>query len=179
MPPPLRPFPFPIHVGTDICQISRIYAILNSPRRRRFIHRVLAPEEVAQHGTRLGEDIPGEAAKSDRDGTRTGNEKGDVKGSALWKTAAFLAGRFAAKEAVIKAHPYRRLTLHDVVVERMPGRHEDRLGSGPPVARIKAGNGDARGADGEGDVSALISISHDGDYATAFCVAHHPSRSMD
>ncbi|KAG6168037.1 hypothetical protein E4U11_006187 [Claviceps purpurea] len=174
MPPPLRPFPFPIHVGTDICQISRIYAILNSPRRRRFIHRILAPEEVAQHGTRLGEDISVEAAKSDRDGTRpgTGTGKGDVKGSALWKTAAFLAGRFAAKEAVIKAHPYRRLTLHDVVVERMPGRYEDRLGSGPPVARIKA-------ADGEGDVSALISISHDGDYATAFCVAHDPSRSMD
>ncbi|KAG6181037.1 hypothetical protein E4U36_004368, partial [Claviceps purpurea] len=95
MPPPLRPFPFPIHVGTDICQISRIYAILNSPRRRRFIHRVLAPEEVAQHGTRLGEDISVEAAKSDRDGTRpgTGTGKGDVKGSALWKTAAFLAGR--------------------------------------------------------------------------------------
>ncbi|KAG6066233.1 hypothetical protein E4U16_000293, partial [Claviceps sp. LM84 group G4] len=91
MPPPLRPFPIPIHVGTDICQISRIYAILNSPRRSRFIHRVLAPEEVAQHGTRLCGDIPVEEARSDRDGIGAG--KGDVKASALWKTAAFLAGR--------------------------------------------------------------------------------------
>ncbi|KAG5983186.1 hypothetical protein E4U55_000580 [Claviceps digitariae] len=161
-PPPLRPFPFSLNVGTDICQISRIYGILNSPRRTRFINRILAPEEVKQHESRL---------------SYTNNEHGrDVKKTELWKTAAFVAGRFAAKEAAIKAHSHRRLTFHDVVVERRASGGEDRLGSGPPVARIKGKAGPGHDdAEDEGDVSALISISHDGDYATAVCVAHDPS----
>lgn len=71
--------------------------------------------------------------------------------------------RFAAKEAAIKAHPHRHLTFHDVAIERRAVEGE-RLGSGPPVARIK-------GEDGDGvDVSAQVSISHDGDYATAVCL---------
>lgn len=76
--------------------------------------------------------------------------------------------RFAAKEAAIKAHSHRRLTFHDVVIERR-GRDEERLGSGPPVARIKGGEGE------EEDASAMISISHDGEYATAVCMAFDPS----
>jgi holo-[acyl-carrier protein] synthase len=79
--------------------------------------------------------------------------------------------RFAAKEAAIKAHSHRRLTFHDVVIERR-GRTEERLGSGPPVARIKGESEDE-------DVSAMISISHDGDYATAVCMAHDPSVVVD
>lgn len=54
------------------------------------------------------------------------------------------------------------------MIERR-GRKEERLGSGPPVARIK-GEGEA-----DADVSAMISISHDGDYATAVCMAYDPS----
>ena len=80
------------------------------------------------------------------------------------------ARRFAAKEAAIKAHSHRRLTFHDVIIERRSGGAE-RLGSGPPVARIRA----AASATAEEDVSAMISISHDGDYATAVCLAHDPS----
>lgn len=83
-----------------------------------------------------------------------------------------LLSRFAAKEAAIKAHSHRRLTFHDVVIERR-GRKEERLGSGPPVARIK-GEGEA-----DADVSAMISISHDGDYATAVCMAHDPSVGVE
>lgn len=41
-----------------------------------------------------------------------------------------------------------------------------RLGSGPPVARIRGEQ------DADEDDSALISISHDGDYATAVCMAY-------
>jgi holo-[acyl-carrier protein] synthase len=73
--------------------------------------------------------------------------------------------RFAAKEAAIKAHPLRRLTFHDVVIERL-AQEGTRLGSGPPVARIK---GETETDD---DTTALISISHDGDYATAVCIGH-------
>ncbi|KAG5925312.1 hypothetical protein E4U53_003346 [Claviceps sorghi] len=153
-PRPLRPFPLALNVGTDICQISRIYGILNSPRRSRFINRILAPEEVNRYESRLS-------------GGGTSNARGrDVKDTELWKTAAFVAGRFAAKEAAIKAHTHRRLTFHDIVIERRAERTQDQLGSGPPVARIKAEAGM------DEDASALISISHDGDYATAVCVAH-------
>lgn len=84
--------------------------------------------------------------------------------------------RFAAKEAAIKAHSHRRLTFHDVVIERRgSNKGEQRLGSGPPVARIKGeGEGEA-----DADVSAMISISHDGDYATAVCMAHDPSVGVE
>lgn len=154
---PLRPFPFPLNVGTDICRISRIYGILNSPRRLRFINRILAPQEVTQHDSRL---------RWNTGGLASSEETGGVQDTELWKTAAFVAGRFAAKEAAIKAHSHRRLTFHDVVIERRAVK-EERLGTGPPVARIRAGDGVAE------DASALISISHDGDYATAVCIAHH------
>lgn len=50
--------------------------------------------------------------------------------------------------------------------------NEERLGSGPPVARIKAVS------EGEEDESAMVSISHDGDYATAVVLAHDPSVTM-
>ncbi|CAH0033628.1 unnamed protein product [Clonostachys rhizophaga] len=149
---PLRAFPLPINVGTDICQISRIHRILEGPRAARFVDRILGPHERAAAASRL---LPLTRSGGSRDGE-------------LWKTAAFIAGRFAAKEAAIKAHSHRRLTFHDIIIERR-GRDEERLGSGPPVARI-------RGEPGDGcDSSAMISISHDGDYATAVCIGHDPS----
>jgi holo-[acyl-carrier protein] synthase len=81
--------------------------------------------------------------------------------------------RFAAKEAAIKAHSFRKLSLHDVLIERRAVEGE-RLGSGPPVARIKSAKRDA-----EVDDSAMISISHDGDYATAVCLGYDPGASED
>lgn len=78
--------------------------------------------------------------------------------------------RFAAKEAAIKSHTHRQLTFHDVIIERRAAAARTvTLGSGPPVARIRAAE-----EAGE-DESAMISISHDGDYATAVCLAHDPS----
>lgn len=80
-----------------------------------------------------------------------------------------MGGRFAAKEAAMKAHEHRRLGWHDIVIER----RRDDGSSGPPVARIKA---DEAGVD---DESALVSISHDGDYATAVCIAYHVGRTAE
>jgi len=73
---------------------------------------------------------------------------------------------FAAKEAAIKAHPHRRLTFHDVVVRQEKSLREDQggNGSGPPVAVVKGLEGKTW------DQLALLSISHDGDYATAVCM---------
>lgn len=76
--------------------------------------------------------------------------------------------RFAVKEATIKAHPHRHLTFHDIMVERRLVKGEV-LGSGPPIARIRGGEGEAE------DTSAMVSISHDGDYATAVCLGSEPS----
>lgn len=74
---PPRFFPFPINVGTDICQISRIQAILQGPRASRFVDRILAPEErqtLVQRGLALNG-----SSKEDKD--------------AEYKRAAFIAGR--------------------------------------------------------------------------------------
>ncbi|PTB70908.1 hypothetical protein BBK36DRAFT_1175950 [Trichoderma citrinoviride] len=177
---PLRPFPFPLNIGTDICRISRIYAILRSSRGPRFVDRIFSPEEQARkderlqcldHRPPLGNAFGDEEALGRQSGMKKNlgsSEEIARRDPERWAAASFVAGRFAAKEAAIKAHSHRRLTFHDVVIERR-GRQEERLGSGPPVARIKGGEGDAE------DASAMISISHDGDYATAVCMAYDPS----
>ncbi|KAL7921608.1 hypothetical protein ACQKWADRAFT_294774 [Trichoderma austrokoningii] len=169
---PIRPFPFPINIGTDICQISRIYGILKSPRGLRFVNRILSPEEQANKDPRLrcleGRSIVTPFPLEQEKGNHSISEEMARRDPDVWTAAAFVAGRFAAKEAAIKAHSHRRLTFHDVVIERRGNKGEQRLGSGPPVARIKGEGEDA-------DVSAMISISHDGDYATAVCMAHDPS----
>ncbi|KAH7328049.1 hypothetical protein B0I35DRAFT_7248 [Stachybotrys elegans] len=162
---PLRPFPLPIHVGTDICQISRIHAILSGHQRLRFIDRILTSDEPSRRDSRLQATLHLNHSAPARTSKATRDNNGGVEDSEalLWKAATFMAGRFAAKEAVIKAHPHLHLTFHDISIERLE-QEGSRLGSGPPVARIKIT------ADADHDQSALLSISHDGDYATAVCI---------
>ncbi len=87
--------------------------------------------------------------------------------------------RFAAKEAVIKAHPHLRLSFHQIVISRRRLNNVRRDGeveadlatpevdgaSGPPVAIVHRGE-DTSGLAQE----AVVSISHDGEYATAVCL---------
>jgi len=82
----------------------------------------------------------------------------------------FNAFRFAAKEAAMKAHHSRRLTYHDIVIRRPPDREE---GSRAPVAVIlpERKSGEQGWEDGQ---ECKISISHDGDYAMATCLAIEP-----
>ncbi|PMD16473.1 hypothetical protein NA56DRAFT_310841 [Hyaloscypha hepaticicola] len=86
----------------------------------------------------------------------------------LFRAAEFLAGRFAAKEAAIKAHHNRKLTYHSIAIHRPPGTDSSE-GSQPPVAIILPESG--KWEEGQ---EARISISHDGDYATAVCLAFDP-----
>lgn len=74
-----------------------------------------------------------------------------------------MRSRFAAKEAVIKAHPHRALTWHDITIQSQASTQLGR--NGAPLAII-------RGEDEQEheDHEALISISHDGEYATAVCL---------
>ncbi|KAF4126860.1 holo-[acyl-carrier protein] synthase [Geosmithia morbida] len=164
---PLRPFPFPFNVGTDICQISRIHRILRSPRRARFARRVLAPEEQRAG---IGLRLVSSSGTDSGDGSSPchGSNPSVKDGDELWKSAVFVAGRFAAKEAAIKAHSHRRLTFQDIIIERRRDDQGQRLGSGPPIARIRGEEG------AEEDTSAAVSISHDGDYATAVCIGYDP-----
>ena len=68
---------------------------------------------------------------------------------------------------MIKAHPALRPSFHRVVIARAtPG-----AGSGPPVAVVR-GPAYAPGAGQQ----ALVSISHDGAYATAVCVGFEADR---
>jgi len=80
-PRPILPFPIPLHIGTDICRVSRILSILTNPKRgRRFVDRVLSPEERGLRRVRsaLGEGYWGKEAW----------RGGDVG------VAEFVAGRF-------------------------------------------------------------------------------------
>ncbi|KAH6855806.1 hypothetical protein B0I37DRAFT_365847 [Chaetomium sp. MPI-CAGE-AT-0009] len=87
-----------------------------------------------------------------------------------------MAGRFAAKEAAFKAHPHLRLGFHDILIlpssdaEELAGETAlTRLGSSAPVVLIKGGS------EGSRDQMAKVSISHDGEYATAMCIGFEVS----
>ncbi|TGO29372.1 hypothetical protein BPAE_0015g00160 [Botrytis paeoniae] len=75
--------------------------------------------------------------------------------------ARFVAGRFAAKEAAKKAFSKRKLNFHDITID---SPSLDNLRSRAPVTLIKS-------AAGQEDQIVPMSISHDGDYATAVCMS--------
>ncbi|KAF4773678.1 ATP synthase F0 [Colletotrichum scovillei] len=190
--PPKR-FPFPLQLGTDLCQISRIYRILASDKESSFLRRILTQDE------RLA--IPAHLKSADASATPSEIPKDDdfqalkKRNPLLWKKASFLAGRFAAKEATFKAHPTRNLTWHDITIVRkqsaqlkdIEGQRKAKEteppastpnGSGPPIAIVRSLH---EGMPGQ---EVLVSISHDGDYATAVCLAFeaqgdgYPSRKQ-
>ncbi|RFU28262.1 hypothetical protein B7463_g8088, partial [Scytalidium lignicola] len=78
--------------------------------------------------------------------------------------ANFLAGRFAAKEAAIKAHTVRRLTYQDIAIRKQSAPSGM---SRAPLVLIKR---EGRGWSEDPQIVPL-SISHDEDYATAVCMA--------
>ncbi|OAF63264.1 hypothetical protein VC83_00471 [Pseudogymnoascus destructans] len=156
------PSPLPYTIGTDICHIPRIRLLLErqlaesgyvEPDMPRFWTRVLTPLEARYSGWKAG---------------------GGVEGS-----ARFLAGRWAAKEAVVKAvgaaYPggAGKVFMHDIVI--LNAKTQSALLEARKAAvRIEAR--DARtqeeqmsgGGGREGGwVEVSVSISHDGEYATA------------
>lgn len=76
----------------------------------------------------------------------------------LQKLAVFLAGRFAAKEAIMKAHHSRRLTYHDIVILAQPPNEH---GSRPPLGYV---------LDDKEAREVKFSISHHKEYATATAI---------
>ncbi|KKF96231.1 4'-phosphopantetheinyl transferase [Ceratocystis platani] len=49
----MLPFPSPFHVGIDICQISRIRALIASRYGLRFLNRIFSAEEQKAYAARL------------------------------------------------------------------------------------------------------------------------------
>ncbi|KAI2781848.1 hypothetical protein F4815DRAFT_464475 [Daldinia loculata] len=174
----LRKFPFSFGVGTDICQISRIYKIIAQKKGSNFIHRVLTKDEInsVRGASHVLEPIYSRRHLPESDLFPNGNIEEEIP--AVATAARFMAGRWAAKEAVIKSCSAHRVSFHDIIItyehqldESSKEQDISPLDSqeirslrqtGPPVAVIKG--------HGTGDMYGRISISHDGDYAVATCV---------
>ena len=94
---PVRPFPLPFNIGTDICKISRIASIISASKeeiptvdRRKlavFTNRIFLPEEKDLFSQR--------------------------KLTSLKSFSQSLAGRWAAKEAIIKA-AQKKIYMKDI-----------------------------------------------------------------
>lgn len=182
--PTLRLFPFPsLSIGTDIAHTPRIAKLVASQRTLpRFLRKVLTSREERDFHLRF----PKTASK----GTESDSGFSEGEQSNLWvdEASRFLAGRWAAKEAVVKACSWRSLTFDEIQIlkdagsKRVYGVILDR----PEVRRAMrqmhkgqdGGDDDAASHEHTGSEEdspagqvVKISISHDGEYATAVCLA--------
>ena len=189
MPPPLRPFPLPsLSIGTDIAHIPRIAKLVASQRRLpRFLRKLFTAREERAFHLRF----PLSDFKSDSGSFSEGEQQRREDAA-----ARYLAGRWAAKEAVVKACSWRRLMFDEIQIlkdeesRRVFGVILDR----PEVKRAMREEDWGRKEEDETASEALteegvedevisgqvvkISISHDGDYATAVCLAAEETNEM-
>ncbi|KAF2455097.1 hypothetical protein BDY21DRAFT_79063 [Lineolata rhizophorae] len=196
---PLRPFPWPLRVGTDICYVPRIHQLitrgtqgrqqanLNPERFSRFLRKLFGNHEIRAFQARWP------------------NADEALQNGRTYEMAQYIAARWAAKEAVIKANAPRKLGFHDIVIAKNDFREpiaivldkpwtrgllckpvndieerdsshfiqcsdSDRPESGSENARK---NHDRLNLESEGlhGQIARLSISHDGEYVTAACLA--------
>ncbi|KAL9103156.1 MAG: hypothetical protein Q9163_001761 [Psora crenata] len=155
-----KPFPYPLGVGTDICNTNRIAGLLRlRDVRERWVRRTFTRLEwpaiwqsfqrvrlmsLGDNGNRAAKDYEYFVKKEEDASRATGlqNENqiwslpdlstvaGDIGhmgrdsfskiladgNHPLGPLTRHLAGRWAAKEAVIKAHSYRKLFMHEVSI---------------------------------------------------------------
>ncbi|KAF3041781.1 hypothetical protein E8E11_000288 [Didymella keratinophila] len=166
-----RPFPLPLRIGTDICRVERIAQIIKArdttdPGQplRRFLNRILTYPERVYFRQRFGNN--------------------DAIFRNLQNASAFLAGRFAAKEACRKACDHldeNTRGFHHIIILPVTRAGSNEHQSQRPeslilyeVLREVDYQKKIEAAEkAPFDVSTLngqiceISISHDGDYANA------------
>lgn len=132
-----------IGIGTDLLELERIRRILEQPHGGRFLERVLTPEE-----------------------------RGHAEGRQGRRRLEFVAGRFAAKEAVSKALGCgigRELGFQDMHIVPDP--------SGRPVCRLsEAALERLQQLLQEGSVRIHVSITHSESMASAYAVAERLER---
>lgn len=135
------PFPFPLNIGTDIVHLARIQKLMSHQNARKLpflLRRILIPKEIDTFNTKF----------------RAKVETADLYSPAA---ARWLAGRFAAKEALRKAVGTSIVSWKDTYVCTA----ED----GKPHMVFYS-----RHPGSPGQI-AKLSISHDGDYVTATVLA--------
>ncbi|RMY77939.1 hypothetical protein D0862_13464 [Hortaea werneckii] len=116
MPP--RPFPFALGIGTDICHRKRIEQLLLKPppqsRKKnltRFLVRFLTSREISIFWRKFG-------------------DESNLFVSHLENVTRYLAGRWAAKEATIKACQWRQLSFkHIQILRQQQGPGIDQTGA--------------------------------------------------
>ena len=143
---PRVPFPFPISIGTDILQFTRVLRIISSNNGKRlvpFTTKILHPLELEDLEHRFCE-------------WRTQDVKDRRRAESL---SRWLGGRWAAKEAGKKAWGATSLGFKDVRVEIM--------GQSGEVQMICTVQGEEEPVEHIG----RLSISHDGDYVVATVLA--------
>ncbi|KAG9237420.1 hypothetical protein BJ875DRAFT_156831 [Amylocarpus encephaloides] len=162
-----RPFQLPVNIGTDICSVLRILRIAKTIHFERFAQKILTPTEWSLHQEKLIH--PARAYQNISKPRRSNPEEylnfKTIEDTAH-KAASFLAGRFAAKEAIMKANHHRRLTYHDIEIATITKPLSYSAGSLPPIAIIRSNQGSW-----ENGQEVPISISHDGHFATATSLA--------
>lgn len=170
----LRPVQLPFTIGADVCSIQRISRIASAvaPANKRvnpFARRFLTPREVSHLHARF---------------------RIDTRGN-LDSIAGHLAGRWAAKEAIIKAVKPRKLQPLEIEVWQTRDGEVFGLVADPPAKVYEdadylsgihpqlegvalSGKRDhlERALDLRGNATILsVSISHDSDYAFAVALA--------
>jgi holo-[acyl-carrier protein] synthase len=139
------PFPHSLNIGTDIIRLSRL---LKSPHTfHKLVLRILQPVEQQVFFERFGT-LPLGNAPERSITERKGHE--------------WLGGRWAAKEAAKKAWGASLLSFKDLRIETAP--------DGDVVVVCALLEGGQPGQEFDEQV-AKLSISHDGEYATATVLA--------
>ena len=88
-----HPFPFALGIGTDICNIARIYRVLTSQNSsaQQFARHVLNPTEIREHASRLMFGLELDTMKA------TGNQlvelRSELTAAKARHLAQFLGGR--------------------------------------------------------------------------------------
>ncbi|KZM20622.1 Holo-[acyl-carrier-protein] synthase [Ascochyta rabiei] len=165
---PLRPFPFPLRVGTDLCNVSRIRSLITQkpnsakgPRLKAFLSKILTHPERAYFRGRFGND---ESVFRNTD-----------------NVARFLAGRFAAKEACRKACDHLGIYTtgfkHIMILPVTTldhSEHQSQRPQGlilhealPELEKLEAAKQAAFNVEALDGQLCEISITHDGDFASA------------
>lgn len=143
-------------MGTDIVYIPRIQAIVERWGDR-FLQRVYTPAEQQDYGYAHASDLSRSSRASGINASHVLNRSSRRNAS-----IQYLAGRWAAKEAVAKAlgTGFGEVAYTDVEVRRLP--------SGAPQVILYGAAAELVAKWGDGHWH--LSISHDGDYSVATAI---------
>jgi phosphopantetheinyl transferase (holo-ACP synthase) len=165
-------------IGVDVAHIPRFGRVYER-QGMRFLRKCLHPKEIAQVQRLEAEATQGAKGASVSADPLSSSSSNDATAPALpastsaarpspsvpFAVTSFLASRWSAKEALTKAAG-KRLLFPDMHVQR-----DGAAGAADPRARLLLSGAAAQWSAEQGlQSSALLSLSHDGEYAVAFVV---------